>query len=286
MHARLADKLKARAKRARVEAVLTLVAIVGVVLAFRYRQDLFGTDVPVRVGCVIALLVLGWSLARNVGRSISPVLFGRMDPGTAGTVSFLLRLITVGGSVLVAFRFAGLRPGTLAVGGAITAVIIGLAAQQTLGNLIAGMVLLSARPFKVGDRVMLQAGPLAGEIEGTVRSLGLLYTTLGRGADPIMVPNSVVLNSAIVPLREPASVDLRAELRPGVKPSEVQALLEREIRTPVRSKPRIGLEEIDAERVVMKVEATPVSDQDGPQLADEVLAAVSQIAEENGASRG
>ena len=49
-----------------------------------------------------------------------------------------------------ALRLAGLKPETLAVGGAITAVILGLAAQQTVGNLIAGTVLLSARPFRVG----------------------------------------------------------------------------------------------------------------------------------------
>ena len=67
---------------------------------------------------------------------------------------------------------------TLAVGGAFTAVIVGLAAQQTLGNLFAGIVLLSARPFVVGDRVRLQGGDLAGQIEGVVSSLGLLYTTL------------------------------------------------------------------------------------------------------------
>lgn len=38
------------------------------------------------------------------------------------------------------------------------AVVVGLAAQQTLGDLIAGMVLIAARPFRVGDRVRLQAG--------------------------------------------------------------------------------------------------------------------------------
>ena len=62
-----------------------------------------------------------------------------------------------------------------------TAVVFGLAAQQTLGNLIAGMVLLSARPFRVGERVRLQAGAVGGSVEGIVSSLGLLYTTL-RGA--------------------------------------------------------------------------------------------------------
>ena len=45
-----------------------------------------------------------------------------------------------------------------------------------------------------------------------------------------MVPNNVVLSAAVVPLREPASVDLRARLRPDVKPSDVQAMLERDDR--------------------------------------------------------
>ncbi len=88
------------------------------------------------------------------------------------------------------------------------------------------MVLLSARPFRVGDRVRFQGGGLAGTVEGVVSSLGLLYTTLADGDDQIMVPNSVVLAVAVVPLREPAGVDLRARLRPGVTPSDIQRLLE------------------------------------------------------------
>jgi hypothetical protein len=108
-----------------------LIAIVGVILAFRYRKELFGLDVPVRVGCVIALVVLGWAFARAAGRAVGPTLFRRMDPGTAGT-------------------------------------------------------------------------------------------------------------------------------------------------TPVRDKPHIGLEEVDAERIVVRVAATPMSDDDGPQLADEVLATVAK----------
>ncbi len=50
------------------------------------------------------------------------------------------------------------------------------------------------------------------------------------------MPNSVVLGSAIVPLREPTAMDLR--LRAGVGPTEVQALLA-DLDTPVRSDPHI-----------------------------------------------
>jgi small-conductance mechanosensitive channel len=139
------------------------------------------------------------------------------------------------------------------------------------------MVLISARPFKVGDRVRLQAGGLAGQIEGVVASLGLLYTTFAQGDDSIMVPNNVVLTAAVVPLREPASVDLRARLRPDVRPSELQALLEESVQIPVRSEPHISLEEVDREEVIVRIAATPLAESDGPRLADEVLAAIGAV---------
>jgi small-conductance mechanosensitive channel len=221
------------------------------------------------------LIVLGWQIARDVGRALGPTLFRRLDPGTAGTVGFLIRLVFVGLAIIVALRVAGLDPRTLAVGGAFTAVIVGLAAQQTLGNLIAGTVLLSARPFRVGERVRLQGGGIAGQIEGIVSSLGLLYTTFAQGDDQVMVPNSVVLNVAIVPLREPDGVDLRARLPADVTPLEVQEVLESAIQTPVRSQPQITLEELDGDEVVVRISATPERPSDGPRLASEVLEAVA-----------
>jgi len=104
--------------------------------------------------------------------------------------------------------------------------------------------------------------------------------TLVQGSDEIMVPNNVVLASAVVPLREPASVDLRARLRPDVKPSEVQALLDDGVTTPVRSEPQISLEEIDSDEVVVRIAATPESEEDGPRLADEVLSAIASVTRE------
>src|SRR5947199_338972 len=129
-------------------------------------------------------------------------------------------------ALLAALRTAGLDPQALAVGGAFTAVVVGLAAQNTLGNVLAGVLLLTARPFRVGDRVRFQAGGLAGQIEGVVMSLGLLYVTLAQGEDTIMIPNNVAMAAAVVPLREPAAVDLRARLKPEAKPSELQQFLE------------------------------------------------------------
>jgi small conductance mechanosensitive channel len=278
-------------KRARLEALVLVPLFVGVVILYDNRVSLLGAagrhgraakelepalETPITIVTVIALVILGWAIARDVGRSLGPPLFRRLDPATAGTTGFLIRLLTVVLAVLVALRVAGIEARTLALGGAFTAVIFGLAAQQTLGNVIAGTVLLSARPFRVGDRVRLQGGPLAGQIEGTVSSLGLLYTTFAKGEDQVMVPNSVVLNSAVVPLREPEAVNLRARLRPGMTPSDLQELLESSLQTPLRDAPRITLEELDGEEVVVRIAATPRVTAEGRQLASELLGIVSR----------
>ena len=272
------------ARRAKWELVALIPLLLATIVAYEERERIFGVDTPVRIAAALVMVALGWALARDLGRFSAPALFRRMDPATAGTVGFLIRLAFLVAAAIAALRVAGLDPRTLAVGGAITAVVIGLAAQQTLGNLIAGLVLISVRPFKVGDRVRLQAGAVAGQIEGVVSSLGLLYTNFARGQDSIMVPNNVVLSAAVVPLREPASVDLRARLRPDVKPSDVQSLLQDAIGTPVRGEPTIALEEVDADEVVVRIQATPIADSDGPQLADEVLAAIGAVTHED--SRG
>jgi small conductance mechanosensitive channel len=274
----LARQLSRRAvKRARIQAIVLVPVLIGILVVYGKRDDLFGHEYQTIVQTVtaIVLIALGWQIARDVGRALAPTLFRRLDPGTAGTVGFLIRLVFVGLAVLLALRIAGLDPRTLAVGGAFTAVIVGLAAQQTLGNLIAGTVLLSARPFRVGERVRLQGGGIAGQIEGVVSSLGLLYTTFAQGEDQVMVPNSVVLSVAIVPLREPDSVDLRARLNARVTPVEVQDLLDKTIQTPTRDRPRITLEEIDGDEVVVRISATPERPSDGPRLASEVLEAVA-----------
>ena len=238
------------------------------------RGELFGLAAPIRLGAAGALLLLGFGLARDIGRLLGPALFRRMDPGTAGTVGFLIRLFFATVASLAALRVAGVTNANLVPAAAATAVILGLAAQQTLGNLFAGVVLLSARPFVVGDRVRLQGGDLAGEMEGTVASLGLLHTVFSNGEDLILVPNRTVLNVAIVPLREPAGLNLRARLRPGVTPLDIQQLLQEAIETPTRGDPRILLEELDGDEVIVRIQATPERHSDGPRLASEVLAAI------------
>ena len=76
-------------------------------------------------------------------------------------------------AVLSALSF---RLDSLLLGGALTGVIIGIAAQQTLSNFFAGILLMIVRPFNVGDPVVLKNA--LGEYEGIVRDIDFFYVTI------------------------------------------------------------------------------------------------------------
>jgi small conductance mechanosensitive channel len=271
------------ARRARREGIVLLALFAGIVVLYDYRAELIGhrthpAETLIKVVTVIALLIVGWGIARDFGRGLGPVLMRRVEPATAGTLGFVIRLVTLVVALIVALSVVGFQFAELVGVAGVTVVILGLAAQQTLGNFFAGTVLISARPFRVGDRVRLQGGVLAGQIEGVVSSLGLLYTTFAVGEDSVMVPNSVVLGVAVRPVREPDAVTLRARLAPGMTPAELQELVEGALRTPLSSTPQITLEELDAGQAVVRIAATPQRAADGRNLAGELLAVVSNKA--------
>jgi small conductance mechanosensitive channel len=274
-------------KRAQREVAVLVPLLIGVLVAYGHRREILGHHTAnqlqtwLQAATVVALVGIGWALARDVGRAAGPTFLRRMDPATAGTVGFLIRLVTIAIAVVLALSTAGLSPQSLALGGAFTAVVFGLAAQQTLGNLIAGMVLLSARPFRVGERIRLQAGAVGGSVEGIVSSLGLLYTTLSAGYDRILVPNNVVLAAAVVPLKEPDSVDVKVTLSSGVRPSQVQAILDNDISIPTIHKASVLLEALEGDELVVRIKATPEIGDDGAKLADEIIGALASVTGEH-----
>ena len=99
-----------KASRAKRELVVVIPLLAVTVYAYARREELFGVDTPVRVGAAIVMVVLGWALARDLGRFTAPALFRRMDPATAGTAGFLIRLVFIVVAAIVSLRVAGLNP--------------------------------------------------------------------------------------------------------------------------------------------------------------------------------
>lgn len=272
-----AEITRAESRKALGEAALLLLLLAGVLLVFAFRHDLFpGAGKPIRYATAVLLVGIGWGLARTVAKGVAPALMKRMDPATAGSAGFLIRLLTIFFVVFGSLAIAGVKPETLAVGGAFTAVILGLAAQQTLGNVIAGAVLLSARPFRVADRVRVQGSGI--NTEGTVASLGLFYTVLVSGGDRVLIPNLTLMTIAVMPLNEPEPVELTARFESDVTPAAVQAALEKGISVELMRPPEVELEEIAVDGIkTFEITATPERPRDGARLAEDVLDAVQGI---------
>src|SRR6516165_6086633 len=121
------------------------------------------------------------------------------------TVMFLqqfgIAVIWVATLILYAHLIPVLRSlGTaLLTGASIASVVIGLAAQSTLGNLVAGVAITLYRPFRLGDRLQVTA-PTGTEI-GNVETLSLGYTTLRTDdARFVVLPNSIAASQVIINL--------------------------------------------------------------------------------------
>jgi len=162
--------------------------------------------VTLLVLALIAVFVLSGLVAtRSLGRELARVVTARGN-AEAGNAIRLLGFIA--GYTIVGFGVLTLLHVNLAnllVGGAITGVVVGIAAQQTLGNFFAGLVLLFARPYVPGQRVRITSGAMGGPFQGVITGSGLMYTTIDTHDGLISMPNSGLLAAAIGPAPETTS---------------------------------------------------------------------------------
>jgi small-conductance mechanosensitive channel len=134
-------------------------------------------------------------LERRIERRLSDVTGLRFATAFMRVVAYLVAF------VLYAHLVPQLRSlGTaLLAGVSVVSIIIGLAAQNTLGNLIAGISLILYRPISVGDDVELNTpkGVLAARVEDV--SLGYTILRDAQGND-VVVPNSVMVSNVVIRL--------------------------------------------------------------------------------------
>lgn len=169
------------------------------VVAFLSPGTLLGALVYLVI-FVIAAMVLTRVLRIAVHTAMTRA--GHLD---RTTISFLTQIGTATIWVIMIILYALLIPvlrslGTaLLAGASVASVVIGLAAQSTLGNLVAGVSITIYRPFRLGDTLQVTA-PAGADI-GVVELISLGYTTLrtpdGRS---IVLPNSLAASTATVNL--------------------------------------------------------------------------------------
>jgi small-conductance mechanosensitive channel len=147
----------------------------------------------------IVIAVVVFAIVSLVARFVDWWLARRPLPPEAATRYRVLRrtisvsIVVVGllSALLVIPQVRALAGGLLA-SSAVLAVIIGLAAQRTLGNFVAGLLIAITQPIRLGDRVSY-----AGE-EGVIEEIGLTYTFIRiQDQARLVVPNEKLASDTI-----------------------------------------------------------------------------------------
>jgi small-conductance mechanosensitive channel len=205
-------RVRARARPWRSLFAL-VIAIAGAIAAKGWGVDSYRalstttgdqTAKLVFIAGAIAFFVFGliavFGLSGAGRRSLQPLI----GEAHAGVVRYVLLVVGVFAILSISLEVLGISPRQLLVGGAVAGVLLGIAAQQSLSNVFAGVVLLFASPFRVGDRVRFRSGALSGQIEGVVTDLSLTYVRLETEEGRVLLPNSQALNAAVVLVPESA----------------------------------------------------------------------------------
>ena len=195
------ERRRRRAVGFRLSLAAAAAALVGLVLVARYG-DVQARDNSVRaVGWIgtVAVVALGLVAVRSAANRVFRLLTPLVGQSHAALLRTLLTLVGAVLAGLAALGLLGVPVQQVLVGGAVTGIVLGIAAQQSLANMFAGVVLLVARPFRLGDEVTIIAGALGGEHHGTVRAVGFTYVLLDRDdGRALRMPNAGVLAGAII----------------------------------------------------------------------------------------
>jgi small conductance mechanosensitive channel len=193
-----------------------LLIIVGVLIYYAlYTYHIIPVSSSVLLNLAIGA-VAGIIVIYVLGREIGIVSSRLLGPKRGNMIYVVFRFIAYIVLALVLLSIAGVPPTDLLAGGTFAGLVLGLAAQTVLSNIIAGVMIIISRPYEVGDRItflswqyglVVPAYPpkfyshdtLMPGYSGLVLDLGLAYTKLQLDEGPPMkIPNSVMVVAAIV----------------------------------------------------------------------------------------
>lgn len=147
-----------------------------------------------RAIAALAVILVFWGVARGL-RAVLRRLFTRTVDDV--TVESLIKQLSYYAIIALGFFVAvdalGFDPSTVAAGLGLTGIVLGFALKDILSNFVSGLLLLTLRPFKIGDQIVV------GELEGSVERIELRATRLRAYDGRVMlVPNAEVFTSRIV----------------------------------------------------------------------------------------
>jgi small-conductance mechanosensitive channel len=159
------------------------------------------------------LLIFGIVASRSLAAALGGIATKRTFVTAGAAVRFMLTGL---GFVIVlfgVFAVLGVSVSHLLIGAGLAGIVLGIAAQQTLSNVFAAIVLLFSRPFAIGDHIRIRSGAMGGQFDAWVLEVGLTYVTVRTDDGILKLPNSAMLAAGIGQL--PRTTDPQQTL-PGV----------------------------------------------------------------------
>ncbi|AKJ41206.1 small-conductance mechanosensitive channel MscS [Pragia fontium] len=167
-------------------------------------------DSAINIAIAFVILIIGLIIARVIAKVIMKLMNSRgIDSTVSQFVSALIRYGIITFTIIAALGHVGVQTASIiAVLGA-AGLAVGLALQGSLSNFAAGVILVTFRPFRVGEFITF------GATSGTIQSIHIFSTTLNTAdGKMVVVPNSKVIANEIINFsREP---NRRVEIIVGV----------------------------------------------------------------------
>ena len=140
----------------------------------------------------IVIIAVAVIIAKIVRINVRRALKEKVPKTTLATIEKLVYYTIIVIGFIIAIPYIGFSLSGLLVAGGIAGIVIGLATQTVISNLISGLFLLAEKPIKIGDGVSI------GDVGGVVKDIRVLSMTI-RTWDGIYVrlPNEKVFTSNI-----------------------------------------------------------------------------------------
>lgn len=199
--------------------VITPILIAAVVLTLVYASIFVFRIIPLRyteATYVIVTIILGYYLVSAFSNLLGKIVNKLYGPKKASVARTTLKYV---GYIMLAFavlKVVGVSGVALLAGGTFGGLVLGLAGQQVLSNVLAGLLLLLSRPFEVGDRITVtewQYGAILPSyppkyfsddllypgFTGVIKDISLNYTLIQTDQGPfVKMPNNILIQAAFV----------------------------------------------------------------------------------------
>jgi small-conductance mechanosensitive channel len=241
-----------------------------------------------------ALIVTGGvylvrTMANTLRRAFQP-LVGAQAAGAA----ILLQVVGYIVIAILVMTLVGIPPEAAIAGGTVTGLVLGFGAQATIANILAGLIILASRPFKLGDRVAILTASIPYQMAflppykffsrdyilpaytGVVTEMGLMYTVMITDDGlTIRFPNSLIISNAAVANYSDSTErtrKIRYEFPVEIPPSRVLSRLsERLSMLGVNVTEPVIEEQSDKNSYIISVLATHETRSEWPQIKSKIL---------------